>query len=86
MRATSVSDVTDESPDPHTPPDDEVGENPQPAPTGTAEIDLDAIERDLAGVERALARLSEGTYWTDEVTGEPISGDILDEDPTARRA
>lgn len=48
--------------------------------------DLDAIERDLAGVERALERLSDGTYWTDEVTGEPIADHVLADDPTARRA
>jgi RNA polymerase-binding transcription factor DksA len=53
-----------------------------PAP----EVDLDAIERDLAGVERALERLSDGTYWTDEVTGEPIADHVLADDPTARRA
>jgi RNA polymerase-binding transcription factor DksA len=53
-----------------------------PAP----EVDLDAIERDLAGVERALERLSDGTYWIDEVTGQPIPDDVLASDPTARRA
>ena len=50
------------------------------------EVDLDAIERDLAGVERALERLSDGTYWIDEVTGQPIPDDVLAGDPTARRA
>jgi hypothetical protein len=50
------------------------------------EVDLDAIERDLAGVELALERLSDGTYWTDEVTGEPIAEHVLVDDPTARRA
>lgn len=49
-------------------------------------VDLDAIERDLAAVEVALDRLSEGTYWTDEVTGEPLPDDLLVADPTARRA
>jgi RNA polymerase-binding transcription factor DksA len=49
-------------------------------------IDLDAIERDLHNVETALNRLAEGTYWTDEITGEPISEDVLAGDPTARRA
>lgn len=48
--------------------------------------DLDAIARDLADVETALARLADGTYWTDEVTGEPIPQAVLDERPTARRA
>ncbi len=49
-------------------------------------IDLDGIERDLAGVEVALARLDAGTYWTDEVSGEPLSAQLLAEHPTARRA
>ena len=49
-------------------------------------IDLDAVERDLAAVEVALERLDEGTYWTDEVTGEPIPEHVLADDPTARRA
>lgn len=58
-----------------------------PAPAADAPVvDLDAIERDLAAVERALERLSEGTYWTDEVTGEPIPDHVLVADPTARRA
>ena len=55
------------------------------APAGDP-VDLDAIERDLAGVERALERLSDGTYWTDEVTGAPIPEQVLADDPTARRA
>jgi RNA polymerase-binding transcription factor DksA len=49
-------------------------------------LDLDRIERDLADVEVALARLDAGTYWTDEVTGEPIPESVLADDPTARRA
>lgn len=49
-------------------------------------LDLDGIERDLADVEVALARLDAGTYWTDEVTGQELSGDQLAEHPTARRA
>lgn len=48
-------------------------------------LDLDAIERDLAGVEIALARLDAGTYWTDEVTGTPLPQDLLAANPTARR-
>lgn len=47
--------------------------------------DLDAIERDLADVEEALARLEAGTYWTDEVTGERIPDDVLMRNPLARR-
>ncbi len=49
-------------------------------------LDLAAIERDLAGVERALDRLDDGTYWTDEVTGAPIPDTALADDPVARRA
>jgi hypothetical protein len=49
-------------------------------------IDLDGIERDLAGVEVALARLDAGTYWTDEVTGQPLAAELLAVHPTARRA
>jgi RNA polymerase-binding transcription factor DksA len=61
----------------------------EPGPTGDAAsdtLDLDEIERDLAGVEAALRRLDDGTYWTDEVTGEPIPDEVLAADPVARRA
>ena len=51
-----------------------------------SEAELDVIERDLADVEIALARLSDGTYWNDEATGESISEQVLDADPTTRRA
>jgi RNA polymerase-binding transcription factor DksA len=73
--------VADTDPnDPHV--HDVPGTTRTPAP----EVDLDAIERDLAGVERALERLSDGTYWIDEVTSQPIPDDVLAIDPTARRA
>ena len=52
---------------------------------GRPSLDLDRIERDLAGVEAALARLDDGTYWTDEVTGERLADDLLAADPVARR-
>ncbi|MCU0259517.1 MAG: hypothetical protein MUE78_00730 [Ilumatobacteraceae bacterium] len=63
-------------------------ESDDPADTTSPrdEIDLDLITRDLDGVERALERLDDGTYWTDEVTGAQIPDEILDTDPTARRA
>ncbi|MEO6652084.1 MAG: hypothetical protein ABIP17_05440 [Ilumatobacteraceae bacterium] len=54
---------------------------PQRAPSN----DLAAIERDLAGVEAALTRLDDGSYWFDEVTGEPIPEVDLVADPVARR-
>ena len=73
--------VTDVSFDPPMP-DDTVPDVPvAPAP----EVDLDVIEDDLAAVERALERLSDGSYWTDEVTGAPIPDEVLAADPTARR-
>jgi RNA polymerase-binding transcription factor DksA len=50
-----------------------------------APLDLDGIERDLADVEVALARLDAGTYWTDEVTGEALPAELLEQQPTARR-
>jgi RNA polymerase-binding transcription factor DksA len=45
---------------------------------------LDRIERDLADTEIALARLDAGTYWTCEVTGEPLPEALLVAVPTAR--
>jgi hypothetical protein len=47
---------------------------------------LDRLAEDLAGVERALERLDDGSYWIDESTGEPLSDDVLSDDPIARRA
>ena len=49
-------------------------------------IDLAGIEADLDGVQTALSRLADGTYWTDEVTGDPIPPGVLTADPLARRA
>jgi RNA polymerase-binding transcription factor DksA len=48
-------------------------------------VDLDRVERELEGVEAALARLDSGTYWSDEVTGAPLADDLLAADPVARR-
>lgn len=45
---------------------------------------LEGLERDLAEIEAALARLDEGTYGVDEVTGAPIDPERLDALPTAR--
>lgn len=49
-------------------------------------LDLERIEGDLAGVESALGRLDDGTYWTDEVSGHPIPDEVLAADPVTRRA
>jgi len=57
-----------------------------PATPLAAPLDLDGIERDLADVEVALARLDAGTYWTDEVTGAELPAELLAAQPTARRA
>lgn len=51
----------------------------------TSPLNLDAIERDLADVDAALTRLDDDTYWVDEVTGQPLSADLLAARPTARR-
>ena len=51
-----------------------------------APVDLDRVERDLEGVETAMARLDAGTYWSDEITGAPLSDELLAADPVARRA
>ena len=55
-----------------------------PSPSASV-VDVDAIAADLADVEVALARLDAGTYWTDEVTGEPLPDELLATSPTARR-
>jgi len=72
--------VTDSPPFDEPPADEQI-----PVVTSTS-IDLDAIERDLTGVEVALSRLAEGTYWTDEISGAPLPDHVLAADPTARRA
>jgi RNA polymerase-binding transcription factor DksA len=51
-----------------------------------AEPDLEQIAADLADVEQALDRLENGTYWTDEITGEALPDELLTEHPTARRS
>lgn len=39
----------------------------------------------LADVEMALNRLDAGTYWVDEVTGQPLPDAVLEANPLARR-
>ena len=58
-----------------------------PAPEAEVDaIDLDAMAADLDAVDAALVRLADGSYWTDEVTGEPLPSDLLESNPLARRA
>ena len=45
---------------------------------------LDSIEERLADVERALARLDEGTYGTCEVCGATIDDTVLADAPATR--
>jgi RNA polymerase-binding transcription factor DksA len=60
--------------------------DPSSSAEPTAPESLDRLADDLAGVERALERLEDGSYWTDEVTGEALPDELLATDPTARRA
>ncbi len=46
---------------------------------------LDGIEGDLAGVERALARLDSGAYFQCEVCGAPLDDALLAADPAGAR-
>ena len=81
LRAVDLTDETPASPDhtalDHNPPDSSAPADPP--------LDLARIERDLSGVEEALRRLDDGTYWTDEVTGAPIPDADLAADPVLRR-
>src|SRR5262245_3984743 len=45
---------------------------------------LEELETELAELEAALRRIDDGTYGTDEVTGEPIAPERLDALPAAR--
>lgn len=63
-----------------------VGHVSDPTAEDHEPLDLTVIERDLEAVEAALPRLDDGSYWVDEVTGEPIPDDVLAEHPATRRA
>ncbi len=51
-----------------------------------SKLDLNEIEADLTDVDAALVRLEAGTYFTDEVTGQQLSEELLTNNPIARRA
>jgi RNA polymerase-binding transcription factor DksA len=74
-----VSDLANSLPD-----DFDVEQDAEPSVATAPGIDLDAIQRDLEGVQAALERLNEGTYWTDEVTGDIIPSEVLDAFPLTR--
>lgn len=82
--ASNVGAVSkpDESPAPA----DSTSTDTGPRPASPPQLDLGAIERDLAAVEAALPRLDDGSYWVDEVTGEEIPDSTLAADPLTRRA
>ena len=48
--------------------------------------DLERVAQDLSDVERALERLEDGSYFTDEITGRPLCEELLAEQPTRRHA
>lgn len=80
---TGASDATDHPP---------VAASPAPGGDGAsttvgddAPLDLDDVERRLDGVAVALDRLDDGSYWTDERTGDALPDDLLEADPIARR-
>ena len=97
-----IDDVSEQTSDPNIDPDDESIEDAMPNGSDTDatadderideidpagdEIDLAGMEADLDGVQAALARLADGSYWTDEVTGQPIPAEVLESNPLARRA
>lgn len=85
MTEPLASEQPTDAPNAEAPPLDEPTSDEQIAVVTPGDIDLDAIARDLTGVEVALSRLAEGTYWTDEVTGSPLPDHVLATDPTARR-
>jgi DnaK suppressor protein len=67
-------------------PHDASDDAPATAIVETSVLDLAVIEADLADVEVALARLDAGTYWTCEVTGQPLSEELMAAEPTRRRS
>jgi DnaK suppressor protein len=67
--------------------DDEPGDTGDAALPLTAEAEDQAIEDSLRGrlaaIDRALARLDNGTYGRSVVSGEPIPDERLEADPAA---
>ncbi len=84
--ATAVDEPIDSTTSDDLDADDQANSDGNTTEDDAVAIDLDAIERDLTDVQAALDRLNEGSYWTDEVTGEPIGDDVLAAHPTARTA
>lgn len=68
---------------------DIVTTEPVPTDADPGEADaqpaLDRLAAELEAVASALTRLESGTYWSDEISGEPLDDSVLAADPTARR-
>ena len=70
---------------------DDSSEITDPADTGSDTFErekdlaiLEQLETELAELQAALARIDDGTYGIDEVTGDPIDPARLEVLPTAR--
>ncbi len=64
-------------------------QHPADTATETFELEkdlsiLEQLENELSELQAALARVDDGTYGVDEVTGEPIDPERLEAFPTAR--
>ncbi len=71
-------------PSPGAPADTTVPGAEASAPDDGYEAVLAGAEQVLDEVDRALARLQDGTYGTCEACGAPIADHVLEADPTAR--
>lgn len=81
VELTAAEVPTDETP---TEPSAEASGSPEAEDRPVDVAALDQLERDLDGVDAAIARLDDGTYGLDPATGEPIDDALLAEDPTRR--
>jgi RNA polymerase-binding transcription factor DksA len=78
--------VTDPQVSPDPTDDHPAATDDHPAATDdTPPLDLARIAADLDGVDIALRRLDDGTYWTDEQTGDELPDELLAANPIARR-
>lgn len=59
-------------------------EQPDVDPSPDERLEADALRAELDDVERALARLDDGTYGTCEVCGSVLADDVLAERPQTR--
>jgi RNA polymerase-binding transcription factor DksA len=81
--AAEVIEQTSDSPTAPVPPSAEAISAPE-ASNGFDTSTAERIEREFGEVEAALTRLDESRYGVCEITGEPISDDMLAADPVRR--